>query len=86
MMLLSLAMFAVVGGALAFKAKYSQEYCTTNTSGNSCPSGLACKIDTPDIKLTSGAGTFVCTTTFSPGCKNNCTTEASTKITGDLPQ
>jgi len=30
-MLLSLALFAIVGAALAFKAKYTTSYCTTKT-------------------------------------------------------
>jgi hypothetical protein len=33
-MLLSLALFAVVGGALAFKAKFNKTYCTTLSIAN----------------------------------------------------
>jgi hypothetical protein len=33
-MLLSLALFAVVGGALAFKAKYNKSFCTTDAYWN----------------------------------------------------
>jgi hypothetical protein len=35
-MLLSLALFAVVGGALAFKARFLQLYCTAPTIGGAC--------------------------------------------------
>jgi len=84
MMLLSLALFAVVGGALAFKARYQKQYCTAPVQqGGTC--GVAC----PDItnSTTDGASQFFCTTLPVAGaCEVNhvpldCNT--STSLIGD---
>ena len=61
-MLLSFVLVAVVGGALAFKAKYDISYCTapTDPGAVSCPSTKAC----PNLTIHSyicSTGTFVCT-------------------------
>ena len=45
-MLLSLALFAVVGAALAFKARFLTQYCTTNIVGSQCPAANACLLTT----------------------------------------
>jgi hypothetical protein len=59
-MLLSLALIAVVGGALAFKAKFSTTYCTApvNTDG-SCPA--ACPAFTANSTIANAITSF-CTT------------------------
>ena len=84
-MLLSLALFAVVGGALAFKAKYTSSYCTIRAdfdgSAWSCPStpGVpqACALF-QTITTTTGSGIRFCTTNVNAGgtCvgKTTCTT------------
>ena len=43
-MLLSLALFAVVSGALAFKAKFKNNYCSTTATPVADNSGLLCPI------------------------------------------
>jgi hypothetical protein len=70
-MLTSLALFAVVGGALAFKARFATSYCTAPTVANQ-----ACNIQTcPNLVVNSttvGANAaFVCTT-LAPNA--DCTT------------
>jgi hypothetical protein len=89
LMLLSLALFAVVGAALAFKAKYAVTYCTTLAQ-----SGVACKdLTCPNRAAASttigGVGNFVCTTppNGSGQCPEivalPCADEISTKLTTD---
>lgn len=79
-MLTSIALLALVGGALAFKAKFSTSYCTTNTildaqGAVTCPvSPGSC----PElINHTTVGGTTNYCTTIKPagGCANvvNCT-------------
>ena len=73
-MLLSLALVAVVGGALAFKAKSGNQFCTTLASTFGVAGAFTC-VDPADanatlhcpnllINRTTGgsAGNFVCTT------------------------
>lgn len=86
-MLLSLALVAVVGGALAFKAKTGQHFCTTfaidyPTDGNvtfTCidpnlgqPRALKCTSYLTEF-TTGGTGDWVCTTTDDGqgGCSGN---------------
>lgn len=59
-MLLSLALFAVVGAALAFKARFIQNYCTAPTINGACP------VYCPNLvrsSTTTASVPFVCTTT-----------------------
>ena len=69
-MLLSFALLAVVGGALAFKAKFQTfKYCTTTTQGNT----LDCKLI--DARI-AAVGTNVLYTTAQPNEQGvfGCTT------------
>jgi len=60
LMLLSLKILAVIGGALAFTAKTGPSYCTTSTvDGISCEN-LSCPIFN---RLKETSGNFLCTTT-----------------------
>lgn len=78
-MLLSLALFAVVGGALAFKAKYIDTFCTAQpvaglacTQLAACPNKVIFSTTTNDVNIP-----LVCTTTPKDGgCPSNlkCTT------------
>ena len=82
-MLLSFAMVAVVGGALAFKAKYSTSYCT----GVVPASGICLNAACPNLVIhkttAGGVAPFVCTTTPVAGaCNGDCTT-TSTKLIAD---
>jgi hypothetical protein len=76
MMLLSLALFAVVGGALAFKAKYTRTFCTTSATLNAgvftcidpvnnkvltCPT----TVNFSTIDIAPGATPAFCTTTVN---------------------
>ncbi len=62
-MLMAIAIIAVVGGALAFKAseKYNLQYCTTTVEGDICPQFC------PTLIVNASEGTQfhtkVCTTT-----------------------
>ena len=87
-MMLSLALFAVVGGALAFKTKFNQNFCYTivdaGTSATACHA-LAC----PDARTgqkdnTTGASKIYCT--FSgTNCNSNtiCSQVAAVSLTTD---
>jgi hypothetical protein len=71
MMLLSLALFAVVGAALAFKARFVTTFCTgvavgPDNTGVFCPNKIIRK--TFDTNGTTG---FVATTTYDG---SNCNT------------
>ncbi|OQP54340.1 hypothetical protein A4H97_22930 [Niastella yeongjuensis] len=68
-MLMSMALIAVVGGALAFKAKYTQRYCTTLASPAGFCKDLACP-NGPFSPSTTGSGSNVICTTIVPagGC------------------
>jgi len=81
-MLLSLALFAVVGGALAFKAKFLVNYCTTDIPGG----GLTCAdVNCPIFtnSTTLGASVFKCYTTPKPDVPNNqkCTNHCISSTT-----
>ena len=94
-MLLSLALFAVVGGALAFKAKFDNTWCTTDAYFAAgvyyCsfkPVGIPttttiCGQD-PIIELTTDplGVKKVCTTVVDPslGCNTTCGVLTSTKL------
>lgn len=96
-MLMSLLILAVAGGALAFKAKFSKEYCTTLakttvqggalTCKDAFGVGLFCPIDSPNITTIGGVGNFVCTTTTNGNpadpCSNLRCLAPTTKITVD---
>jgi hypothetical protein len=80
-MLLSLAMLAVVGGALAFKAKYSDDFCYTtahivNGAYTCVVSNVKLKCPTfTDISTIDAVGPLTsCTTTpFEGGCSEDLT-------------
>jgi hypothetical protein len=87
MMLLSLALIAVVGGTLAFKARFLKNYCVTVTS-QACDvqTGLKC----PNLFSRSkpdplGIAAFCTTTVPSGGCVSTtpCTTDASISLIPD---
>ena len=67
-MLLSVALFAVVGGALAFKAKFSTTFCTTPAQSGVACQNLACPTKIIGVK-TSSVNPLICTTTYDG---NNC--------------
>ena len=81
LMLLSLALVAVVGGALAFKARYTVSYCTTVAVQNAA--GVSTCID-PANNLA-----LTCTTTihgklaFANGTRTVCTTDAIFSVAQD---
>ena len=68
-MLLSLALFAVLGGALAFKAKFQTHYCSAPTQQNFACAALTC----PNFTVSTtrlATGDFFCTT---PAPNDECT-------------
>ncbi|SEP29915.1 hypothetical protein SAMN05660816_05123 [Niastella yeongjuensis] len=69
LMLMSLALIAVVGAALAFKAKYSQRYCTTLAQPNIPCRDLLCP-NGPFTPSTLGTGPNAICTAIVPagGC------------------
>jgi len=76
-MLLSLALFAVGGGAMAYKSKFILGYCTTDIPGG----GLICAQVTCTVltfSTTNMATDFKCYTTpvanvpITQKCPNNC--------------
>lgn len=64
-MLISLLLLAVVGGVLAFKAKFEASYCTTAATNGTCPSGKLCPNFTT-LKTVSD-GSTLCTVTPRAG-------------------
>ena len=86
MMLLSLALFAVVGGALAFKAKFKTNYCTTTATPGADNSSLFCPLKAASTTINAGAFAFVATTDYDD---NECQTPnlhctiTSTKLRAD---
>jgi len=85
LMLLSLSLFAVVGGALAFKARFNTDFCTTATipgvspASQFCPNHAVSKVDPQHQAI------FVATTTYD---NNECQTPnlkcaASTQLIAD---
>lgn len=75
-MLMSFALLAVVAGALAFKAKFVSDYCTTTAVQNAqgqftCPAGNLCTT-TPMLSRQEATigGTLFCTTPVPAG--GNC--------------
>jgi hypothetical protein len=78
MMLLSLALFAVVGGALAFKAKFHSSFCTVAAYFDSnLPAPYYCSFDTGGgvITTTQCANQVINSTTNPTGTpKKVCTT------------
>lgn len=70
-MLTSLALFAVVGGALAFKANFNGTFCTA-TPGTPGPNVCAKACPNFTTKVQPGStGDFVCTAEYDD---NNCQT------------
>jgi hypothetical protein len=88
-MLLSLALFAVVGGALAFKARFTTDYCVTATTGSSCNvSGLMCTLPSLGYQSTTTTGTKYCTAPYDgKNCQNGagvaCNTTDATFLATD---
>jgi hypothetical protein len=81
LMLLSLSILAVVGGALAFTAKTGPLYCTANTvlvnGVTTCPDFCH-----TEGKIQAGVGTDnICTTTTSADPDNPCPPEIFCKRT-----
>ena len=86
-MLTSLAVLAVVGGALAFKAKYSTTYCSAATvSGVACTQIASCPNRVFNSTTIGANATRVCTTTPLNGTCGNaqnplaCTTTSTSLI------
>ena len=79
-MLLSLALLAVVGGALAFKAKYIETFCTTNA--RALPVGYTCK-DAQNIPLKCPTK-IINRTTKLPVNNFHCTTTPFLNAQGEL--
>ncbi|MCS3800137.1 hypothetical protein [Niastella sp. OAS944] len=82
-MLLSLLVLAVAGGAMAFNAKRTTKFCTIATLSNgSCPtSPSSCALYTGQTNA-GGTGDVVCYTT-QLSAQNNCSgiTSCTTKTT-----
>ncbi|THU39498.1 hypothetical protein FAM09_13420 [Niastella caeni] len=87
-MLFSLALIAVVGGALAFKAKFVEEYCTTTTLNGTCsyngPTGAPRPLTCTDVIIENSTTTddvskpFYCyTTSNGSACQNRTCTFSS---------
>jgi hypothetical protein len=79
-MLLSLALFAVVGAALAFKAKFKVEYCTTNAYWNGSAQNplYYCSFQPAGQETTTtscGLATVQSTTVGATGVQKVCTTD-----------
>jgi hypothetical protein len=96
-MLMSLALVAVVGGALAFKAKFDQTFCTTNaiqqangvfTCSDATGARLTCptSFDAKQLDPNHAAGDVpFCSAVYDEveGCVGNPCFEAPTSIKGD---
>jgi hypothetical protein len=67
LMLLSLSILAVVGGALAFTAKTGQKFCTAKYT-NACPQ----KCPTPAQLKDGSSSDFVCTTPTTNDIDHPC--------------
>lgn len=86
-MLMSLALFAIVGGALAFKARFNQAFCTANPINGSCPIGKKC----PNLAFPSAinpagpVGPFCTTTAVGGACNQNtaCLNQAPVRLTNN---
>jgi hypothetical protein len=68
-MLMSLALIAVVSGALAFKAK-TRAFCVLQTTGTTCSTSDDCTTRLTGKKTTTGSGTKYCTTTDDGSCSS----------------
>lgn len=70
-LLLSFTIVAVVGAALAFKAKDTNSYCTapTDPGATPCPTTKSCPNLITNQKICT-SGTFVCTA--NPGVDGSC--------------
>lgn len=90
-MLLSLSLVAVVGGALAFKSTYNRTFCTAPTSvdGSQACVNVTCPNKVSGSTFVDGEGDFICTTqtggNIEDPCPNtlNCDAAASVQIKGD---
>jgi hypothetical protein len=85
MMLLSLALFAVVGAALAFKAKFQIDYCTTNVDVTADNTGIFCPVHVVSKPTIDPQAPFVATTTYANNCVGLKCTTTSTRLTPDTP-
>lgn len=66
-MLMSMLLLAVVGGALAFKAKFDKSFCTTTpAAGNTCPN-LCLPTPLANTTTTIVGGVALCTTLVPGG-------------------
>lgn len=92
-MLLSLLVLAVAGGALAFKAKFNKSYCTTFPIDDGaglliCPNTTIC----PELQNSTtingfGNGEFLCITPKPNGvnCNQITTCRTLTTVKSDVP-
>jgi hypothetical protein len=91
-MLMSLLVLAVVGGALAFKAKFEEDYCTTlavqTVAGGAftCNSTNGNRLTCPNYEdlvttTTQGNLNIVCTTTTNGNIQNPCSPVNNCRIT-----
>ena len=76
LMLLSLALFAVVGASLAFKARFSKNYCTSAYQNQACT--LQACVNHRANSTTVGADDVLVCTTTAPNA--DCTTQVGTNI------
>jgi hypothetical protein len=89
-MLLTLPLLAVVGGVLAFKAKYGQDFCAQYTTSAICEQGLTCPNKFINYIIDVNAPPeyrFFCTTTPVDGnCPDNllCSTTAPVYLKADI--
>ena len=87
-MLLSLALFAVVGAALAFKAKFRNDWCIAPEYGNgfTCTTLFNGDTFTKDCVnrdgYENGGAIFSCTTVADPvlGCDIKCPVNAAVRL------
>jgi hypothetical protein len=78
-MLLSLALFAVVGGALAFKARFTDSFCTAPYLGGSAPLCPNLTINSvPDSE--SGVVVWTVAPPYFNGDDPTCTTNSGLQV------
>jgi hypothetical protein len=70
MMLLSLSLFAVVGAALAFKAKFDTDFCVTTES--EFTTGLKCTVSFTDAQIDQTPGASKIYFTALAPANNDC--------------
>jgi hypothetical protein len=82
MMLTAVAIFAVVGGALAFKAKSNTHYCTAALVNEQCPIDNLCPNNFGTGKATT-TGTKYCFRAQPGSCLSTTTCTTSDFLTTD---